>query len=120
LKNRLQSAMMLGDNPTNSGGWGMNIRHNGTGPYEIRESTPEEMTPERKAQWERGDRDFACLLANFREISEKCPGKYICFAGGEYFVGDTPEDAESAAASKHPGVSTGYHMRVPATRIMRV
>jgi hypothetical protein len=40
----------------------MIIRHSGTRPYEIRESTPEEMTPERKADWARGGRDFACLL----------------------------------------------------------
>jgi hypothetical protein len=75
------------------------------GPLTITEIGPVEMTPERKAEKERDERNRACLFANSREIYEKHRGKYVYFAGGEYFIGDTWDEAIAAAAGQTSGRS---------------
>src|SRR5260370_41496058 len=90
------------------------------GPLTITESGPIEMTPERKAAEERSDRNFACLKAHSREIYENHRGKYIYFAGGEYFVGDTMDEATAAAAATHPEDPGGFPMYIPVERMRRV
>jgi hypothetical protein len=50
---------------------------------------------------EQSDRNAAWLQAHAHEVYQN-RGKYFCIAGQELFVGDTPEEAFSAARAKHP------------------
>jgi hypothetical protein len=90
------------------------------GPITITESGPIEMTPERIAEKERDERNRDCLRIHSREIYETHRGKYVYFAGGEYFVGDTVKTAIAAAAAKHPDDPGGYLLHIPLERLMRI
>ena len=51
---------------------------------------------------QRFDRNLAWLEAHGQEIYNQHRGKCICVAGGELFVGDTPQQVIALAKAAHP------------------
>lgn len=48
------------------------------------------------------------------DIGHTCAGRFVCIAGGELFVADTPAEAHALANTAHPDeVGATYSMRVP-------
>lgn len=48
------------------------------------------------------------------DIGRTCAGRFVCIAGGELFVADTPAEAHALANKAHPDeVGATYSMRVP-------
>lgn len=62
---------------------------------------PEEIARSRarQAKWVR---NWECLQANLHKIGPGLPGKTVCFAGGEIFVGDTVHEVVAKAQAAHP------------------
>ncbi|VTU02739.1 Uncharacterized protein OS=Candidatus Entotheonella sp. TSY2 GN=ETSY2_51570 PE=4 SV=1 [Gemmataceae bacterium] len=47
-------------------------------------------------------------------IGRTCAGRFVCIAGGELFVADTPAEAHALAGTAHPDeVGATYSTRVP-------
>jgi hypothetical protein len=55
-----------------------------------------------QVQHERYQRNLAWLNTHFRDVYTQHRGKFICVAGEELFVADTPEDVIALAKTAHP------------------
>jgi len=80
---------------------------------------PEELAKAR-AQGERFDRNAAWLQAHVREIYSRYRGKYVCIAGEEFFVADTPEGASALAAAAHPEDDGSFIRYIPREKMARI
>jgi hypothetical protein len=72
------------------------------------------------AQWERFDRNAAWLQAHVQEIYPRYRGKYICIAGEELFVADTPEEAWALATTAHPQDDGCFLRYIPREKLARI
>ncbi|MGH9842853.1 MAG: hypothetical protein ACREEM_29290 [Blastocatellia bacterium] len=62
---------------------------------------PEEIN-RAQAQHQRYERNLAWLNVHFKEVYTQYRGKFICVAGEELFVGDTPRQVIDLARAAHP------------------
>jgi hypothetical protein len=80
---------------------------------------PEELARAR-AQRERFDRNVAWLHAHGAEVYPRHRGKFICVAGEELFVANTPEQALAQAAAAHPDDDGSFLHYVPSEKLPRI
>jgi hypothetical protein len=73
-----------------------------------------------RAQRERFDRNAAWLHAHGAEIYPRHRGKFICIAGEEVFVADTPEQALAQAAEAHPEDDGSFLHYIPTQKLPRI
>ena len=80
---------------------------------------PEELAKD-QAQWERFDRNVAWMQAHVQEIYTCYRGKYICIAGEDLFVADTPEEAMALAQAAHPEDNGFFLHYIPREKVARI
>jgi hypothetical protein len=71
----------------------------------------------RRAQF---DRNAAWLQAHAAEVYPYHRGKFICIAGQELFVADTPGEAFAAATAAHPEDQGCFVHYIPKEKIPRI
>lgn len=71
------------------------------------------------ARHERCLRNWRWLESNAERVYAN-RGKYICIAGQELFVGDTPEDVVNAADAAHPDDDGAFTLYVPIEKVPRI
>jgi hypothetical protein len=54
------------------------------------------------AQYDMANRNWAWLRTRLSELGSGNLGRYLCVAGQEPFIADTPEEARKLAKSAHP------------------
>src|SRR5947209_8071739 len=72
-----------------------------------------------KAQRERFDRNIEWLRAHAGEVYRH-RGKFICIAGRELFVGDSPHETLARARAAHPEDDGLYVRYIPAENVPRI
>jgi hypothetical protein len=72
------------------------------------------------AQREQFDRNAAWLQSQASEVYPKCRGKFICIAGEELFVADTPMEALAKATASHPEDKGRFVHYIPKEKIPRI
>jgi hypothetical protein len=72
------------------------------------------------AQWARAERNSDWLEAHAGEIYSRHRDRFICIAGQELFVAETPEAALSAARAKHPDDDGRIVRYIPAAKLARI
>ena len=80
---------------------------------------PEELA-KAQARWARCDRNAAWLQAHAAEIYARHRGQYICIAGEELFVADTPEAAWALAIAAHPEDDGRFMRYIPREKLARI
>ena len=80
---------------------------------------PEELAKMRARQ-ARGKLNEACWQTNAKEIYTQHRGKYICFAGGEYFVADSALEGKAKGRHAHPEDDSSMVLYVPKERMLRI
>jgi hypothetical protein len=73
-----------------------------------------------QARQERARRNEACWQQIGKQLYAQHRGKYICFAGGEPFVADSPQEAKSKGTAAHPEDDSSFVIHVPKERILRI
>ncbi|MBI4517175.1 MAG: hypothetical protein HY699_15325 [Deltaproteobacteria bacterium] len=73
-----------------------------------------------RAQRERFDRNAAWLQEHVPEIYSRYRGKYICVAGEELFVADTPQEARALAKVVHPDDDGSFVRYIPREKVARI
>jgi hypothetical protein len=73
-----------------------------------------------RRQRERFQRNSAWLQGRVAEIYSRCRGKFICVAGQELFVADTPRAAIDLAKAAHPDDDGRLIRHVLRTRLARI
>lgn len=73
-----------------------------------------------RAQRERFDRNAAWLHAHGDEIYPRHRGRFLCIAGEELFVADTPDAALSLARAAHPDDDGRFLRYVPREKVARI
>ena len=73
-----------------------------------------------RRQRERFQRNSAWLQGRVAEIYSRYRGKFICVAGQELFVADTPRAAIDLAKTAHPDDDGRLIRHVPRTRLARI
>jgi hypothetical protein len=68
----------------------------------MEEITDQKEIVQAQVQHERYQRNLAWLNAHFRDVYTQHRGKFICVAGEELFVADTPEEVIASAKTAHP------------------
>lgn len=86
----------------------------------IQEVTDPEELAEARARRTRFDRNEVWLQAHAAEIYRRHRGRYICIAGKELFVADTPEAAYASARSAHPEDDGRFVRYIPKEKLPRV
>ena len=80
---------------------------------------PQELAAARDRR-DRFDRNEAWLQAHVAEIYGCYRGKYICIAGEELFVADTPDTAYASGKSAHPEDDGRFVRYIPKEKLPRV
>jgi hypothetical protein len=81
---------------------------------------PPEEQAKAEAQAAQFDRNVAWFEAHAVEIGNAYPGKHICVAGEELFVGDTAEEARTRARAAHPDDDGFFVHYVYRERMIRI
>ncbi len=68
----------------------------------MREITDPDEIARARAQHERYKRNLAWLNSHFKEVYTRRRGKFICVAGEQLFVADTPKKVVALARTAHP------------------
>jgi hypothetical protein len=71
-------------------------------------------------QDERFERNAAWLREHASEVYTRYRGKFICIAGAELFVANTPEEALGLARKAHPDDDGRYLRYVPREKVARI
>src|SRR5438552_10845416 len=80
---------------------------------------PEELA--RGQAWKaRADRNAAWLQAHAAEVYPRHRGKFICVAGEELFVADTPTEVRALARSAHPDDDAFLLHFIPLEKVARI
>jgi hypothetical protein len=80
---------------------------------------PEELA--RGRAWRaRADRNAAWLQAHAAEVYPRYRGKFVCIAGEELFVADTPGEVLALARASHPEDDAFFLRYIPRDKIARV
>jgi hypothetical protein len=80
---------------------------------------PEELA--RSRAWRaRADRNAAWLQAHAAEVYSRHRGKFVCVAGEELFVADTPAAVLRLARTAHPEDDAFFLQYIPRERVARV
>ena len=66
------------------------------------------------------DRNWAWFEQRAQEIYRTHRGRCLCIAGGELFVGDTPEEVTALATAAHPDDEGRFTRYIPKERLARV
>jgi hypothetical protein len=80
---------------------------------------PKELAQGRSRR-ERFDRNFAWLQAHGADIYPHHRGKYICIAGEELFVADTPKEVIALAEAAHPEDDGRFLHYIPREKVARI
>ena len=86
----------------------------------MQEVTEPQELAEARARRNRFDRNEAWLQARAAETYKCHRGRYICIAGEELFVADTPEAAYASAKSAHPEDDGLFVRYIPKEKLPRV
>jgi hypothetical protein len=86
----------------------------------MQEVTEPQELAEARARRNRFDRNEAWLQVHAAEIYRCHRGRYICIAGEELFVADTPEAAYASAKSAHPEDDGRFVRYIPKEKLPRV
>jgi len=86
----------------------------------MQEVTEPQELAEARARRNRFDRNEAWLQARAAEIYKCHRGRYICIAGEDLFVADTPEAAYASAKSAHPEDDGLFVRYIPKEKLPRV
>ena len=73
-----------------------------------------------RAQRQRFDHNAAWLQAHASEVYPYYRGKYICIAGEELFVADTPEEVLALAKAAHPEDDGFFLHYIPREKVARI
>ena len=73
-----------------------------------------------RARWERAERNSAWLQAYVPEVYCRHRGKFICVAGAELFVADTPEAVFALAKAAHPEDDGRLLRYIPKEKVARI
>jgi hypothetical protein len=73
-----------------------------------------------RAQRERYDRNFAWLQAHASEVYSRHRGSYICVAGEQLFIADTPKDALALGAAAYPEDDGSFVLYIPREKRWRI
>ena len=73
-----------------------------------------------QVQDERFERNATWLREHAAEVYSRYRGKFICIAGQELFVSDTPEEALSRARMEHPEDDGRYLRYIPREKVARI
>jgi hypothetical protein len=80
---------------------------------------PEELARARQ-QDERFQRNLAWMKAHASEVYSGHRGKYVCIAGEELFVAETPQQVRALANAAHPE-DDGYFLQyIPREKMARI
>jgi hypothetical protein len=80
---------------------------------------PEEIAKGR--EWRtRADRNAAWLQAHAAEIYPRYRGKFVCVAGEELFVADTPSEVLVLARTAHPEDNAFFLRYIPRDKVARI
>ena len=80
---------------------------------------PEELATA-QVQDERFEQNVSWLREHAEEVYSHHRGKFICIAGGELFVADTPEEVLSLARRAHPEDNGRYLRYIPREKVARI
>lgn len=80
---------------------------------------PEELARAR-AQRERFDRNVTWLQAHGAAVYSRHRGKFLCIAGEELFVADTPDEALARGVAAHTDDDESFLHYVPAEKLPRI
>jgi len=86
----------------------------------MQEVTDPQELAEARARRARFDRNEIWLQAHVAEIYRRHRGKYICIAGEELFVADTPDAAYASGKSAHPEDDGRFIRYIPKEKLPRV
>jgi hypothetical protein len=86
----------------------------------IEEVTDPQELAEARARRTRFDRNETWLQAHAAEIYRCHRGRYICIAGNELFVADTPDGAYASGKSAHPEDDGSFVRYIPKEKLPRV
>jgi hypothetical protein len=89
-------------------------------PMVMEEVTDSKELARDQAQWECFDRNAAWLQAHVQEIYPRYRGKYICIAGEELFVADTPQAALALATTAPPQDDGCFLRYIPREKLARI
>ena len=89
-------------------------------PIVMEEVTDPEELDRARARRERFDRNAAWLHSHGAEVYPRHRGKYLCIAGEELFVADTPEEALALATAAHPEDDGRFLHYIPLERVPRI
>jgi len=86
----------------------------------MQEVTDPQELADTRARRARFDRNETWLQAHAAEIYRRHRGKYICIAGEELFVADTPDAAYASGKSAHPEDDGRFIRYIPKEKLPRV
>ena len=86
----------------------------------MQEVTDPQELAEARARRTRFDRNETWLQAHATEIYRRHRGRYICIAGKELFVADTPNAAYASGKSAHPEDDGRFVRYIPEEKLPRV
>ena len=86
----------------------------------MEEVTDPQQLAEARARRARFDRNEAWLQTHVAEIYRCHRGKYVCIAGEELFVADTPDTADASGKSAHPEDDGRFVRYIPKEKLPRV
>jgi hypothetical protein len=89
-------------------------------PLVMEEATDPEELARALAQRQRADRNVAWLQAHVQEMYSQYRGRFICVAGEELFVADTPEEAFALATAAHPDDDGRFLRYIPRRKVARI
>jgi hypothetical protein len=73
-----------------------------------------------RAQHEHFDRNAAWLQAHAHEVYPRCRGKYMCIAGEELFIGNSPREAGDLGRAAHPDDDGLFVRYIPLEKLPRI
>ena len=86
----------------------------------VQEVTDPQELAEARARRARFDRNETWLQAHAAEIYSRHRGRYICIAGKELFVADTPDAADASGKCAHPEDDGRFVRYIPKEKLPRV
>ena len=93
---------------------------NKTVPVTVQEVTDPQEVAKAQARRSRFDRNEAWLQRHAAEIYKRHRGRYVCIAGEELFVAETPEAAYESGKSAHPEDDGRFVRYIPKEKLPRV
>lgn len=86
----------------------------------MKEVTDEKELAEARARREKFDRNAAWLHNHAAEVYPKYRGKFICIAGEQLFVGESPQEAIKKAKKSHPEDDGWFVHYIPKQKLARI